>query len=117
MYDYNCLLKMCADIAYLYPDDSSNIFGCNLSDVSPDCPIFSNGQKCPSKYSNMPIIDNAPSCQYKIWTFEDMNSLSYMFDRGCSLREMCYELHRTPNGIAAKLVRLGKISCRKEILC
>lgn len=39
-----------------------------------------------------------------------------MYDIGYSLKEMCNELLRTPKGIAAKLVRLGKISYRGEIL-
>jgi len=62
------------------------------------------------------IQDVFPMCRYKEWTYEEIKKLVSMFDHGCSLMEMCNELLRTPRGIAAKLVRLGKIRNRKEIL-
>ena len=46
------------------------------------------------------------------WTEEDEQTLSMMFDRGDSNREICKHLQRSERGIAARLVKLGKIPSR-----
>ena len=48
------------------------------------------------------------------WTEEDEQTLCTMFDRGDSNREICKHLRRSERGIAARLVKLGKISYRDE---
>lgn len=68
-----------------------------------------------SSYNELEI-DNIPMRRYAIWTYEETAKLLSMFDCGCSVREICNELFRTPRGIAAKLVRLGRIENRKDIL-
>ena len=50
----------------------------------------------------------------KPWTEEDEDRLCEMFDSGASRRELCEYFKRTEGAIAARLVRLGKISERKE---
>ena len=50
----------------------------------------------------------------KPWTEEDEDRLCEMFDSGASGRELCEYFKRTEGAIAARLVRLGKISERKE---
>lgn len=59
---------------------------------------------------------HTPTCQYKTWTMAEIEDLLYMYDIGYSLVDICNEFHRTPRGVAAKLVRLGRIGERKEIL-
>lgn len=50
----------------------------------------------------------------KPWTKEDEEILCRMFDAGSSRKEICEHFKRTSGAIAARLVRLGKISEREE---
>lgn len=61
-------------------------------------------------------MDNIPMRRYAIWSYEETAELLSMFDHGCSMREICNELFRTPKGVATKLVRLGRIENRKDVL-
>ena len=56
--------------------------------------------------STKPSPDNAG----KPWTAEDEEALSRMFDQGYSPKEICGHFKRSPGAIAARLVKLGKIS-------
>lgn len=58
--------------------------------------------------------NNRPKNAGKPWTAEDEAVLCKMFDSGASRRELCEYFKRTEGAIAARLVRLGKISERKE---
>lgn len=51
----------------------------------------------------------------KPWTEEDEALLCRMFDSGCTKKELCSHFKRTQGGIAARLIRLGKISDRQEL--
>lgn len=59
---------------------------------------------------------HTPTSQYKVWTMAEIEDLLYMYDIGYSLMDICNELYRTPRGVAAKLVRLGRLEERKDIL-
>ena len=50
----------------------------------------------------------------KPWTKEDEEILCRMFDTGCSRKEICNHFQRSRGAIAARLVKLGKISSRDE---
>jgi len=50
----------------------------------------------------------------KPWTKEDEAVLSRMFEAGCSRKEICSHFKRSPGAIAARLVKMGKISERDE---
>lgn len=60
--------------------------------------------------STKPSPDNSG----KPWTSEDEESLSRMIDQGCTQKEICSHFRRSPGAIAARLVRLGKISKRDQ---
>lgn len=60
--------------------------------------------------------DYIPMRQFAVWSYEETVELLSMFDHGCSMQEICRELFRTPKGVAAKLVRLGRIERRKDVL-
>ena len=62
------------------------------------------------KKSTKPSPDNAG----KPWTAEDEKALSRMFDQGCTEKEICSYFKRSPGAIAARLVKLGKISERDQ---
>lgn len=116
---YNPVLKMNVDseiLENMLSNNNSSVFGFNISGISLDHPIFGNSPIYASDNFNDKYKNYAPSCQYKKWTIPEIDDLIYMYDIGYSLKEMCNELLRTPKGIAAKLVRLGKISYRGEIL-
>ena len=49
------------------------------------------------------------------WTPADDKYLCQLFDEGCSATELCRIFQRTHKGIAARLVRLGKIEERKDL--
>ena len=51
----------------------------------------------------------------KPWTKEDDLALCTMFDMGCSTQSMSARFRRSVGGIAARLVRLGKIEERSEL--
>ena len=51
----------------------------------------------------------------KPWTEADEEILCRMFDTGCTKKEMCNHFQRSQGAIAARLVRLGKISDRYEL--
>ena len=48
------------------------------------------------------------------WTEQDEKVLCEMFDRGDPKREICKFFQRSERGIAARLVKLGKIQSREE---
>ena len=48
----------------------------------------------------------------KPWTSEDERVLAVMYDEGKTRKEICEYFKRSTGGIAARLVRLGKISDR-----
>ena len=48
------------------------------------------------------------------WNEEDERMLCVMFDRGDPKREICKFFQRSERGIAARLVKLGKITSRDE---
>lgn len=50
----------------------------------------------------------------KPWTKEDEATLCRMFDEGYTNKEISNYFKRSPGAIAARLVRLGKISQRDE---
>ena len=50
----------------------------------------------------------------KPWTRADEEILCRMFDTGCSGEVICNHFQRSHGAIAAKLVKLGKISERRE---
>lgn len=56
-----------------------------------------------------------PRNKGKSWTIEEDEELCDMFDRGVKASELCAHFERTHAGIAARLVRLGKISERQEL--
>ena len=49
-----------------------------------------------------------------VWTEEDEETLSRMFDNGCSKKDICAYFKRTEGAIAARLVQLEKIQNRDE---
>lgn len=55
-----------------------------------------------------------PANQYKVWTEEDNENLLKWFNVGFSRAFICRRLGRPPNGVGARLRRLGIISERKE---
>jgi hypothetical protein len=57
-----------------------------------------------------------PTNAGKPWTPEEDNSLVASFDKGTPVRKMASEHGRTEGAIAARLVRLGRLSDRSEIL-
>ena len=50
----------------------------------------------------------------KPWATEDDAMLCRMYDTGSSKKELCAYFKRSTGGIAARLVRLGKITARDE---
>lgn len=48
------------------------------------------------------------------WSNEDEDALCRMYDAGCARKEMCDYFKRSTGAIAARLVKLGKISTRDE---
>ena len=68
--------------------------------------------------SNVPTTkanENPPSNSGKPWTVELDQQLCAMFDCGASTMEMCEQFKRAGGGIAARLVRLGKIENRADL--
>ena len=51
----------------------------------------------------------------KPWTTEDDAMLCRMYDTGSSKKELCAYFKRSAGGIAARLVRVGKITARDEL--
>jgi len=49
------------------------------------------------------------------WTSEQDSELLARFDSGCSIGEIARALGRTRGGIAARLVRLGRVETRREV--
>lgn len=49
------------------------------------------------------------------WTAEAEKELCRMYDEGATAQELCDHFQRTRSGIAARLVRLGKILERSEL--
>ncbi len=58
-----------------------------------------------------PFFENAG----KPWTQEDDETLCTMFDEGSTRAEMSRYMKRTSGAIAARLVRLGKITFRAQL--
>ena len=65
----------------------------------------------PKKAAKSDLPENAG----KPWTKELDQQLCQMFDRGDSVTAMCSQFKRSKGGIAARLVRLGRISNRTEL--
>ena len=59
-------------------------------------------------------IDFHPLNAGKRWSEEDDELLCKMFDSDASQQEICIKLQRTVAGVAARLVRLGKIEERED---
>ena len=59
-------------------------------------------------------ISRKPEKAGRKWTPVDDKYLCQLFDEGCSATELCRIFQRTHKGIAARLVRLGKIEERKD---
>ena len=64
----------------------------------------------PNKKVKKPNAENAG----KPWTAEDDDALCRMFVTGCSVQDICNHFQRSRGGIAARLVKLGKINSRDE---
>ncbi len=60
--------------------------------------------------STKPSPDNSG----KPWAVEDEEALSRMFEQGCTKKEISSHFKRSPGAIAARLVKLGKISERGQ---
>ncbi len=56
-----------------------------------------------------------PANAGKAWSTEEDDILCRMFDEGRSVDELCQYFERSRGGIAARLVRLGKIEERKDL--
>lgn len=56
-----------------------------------------------------------PANAGKPWTAAAENELCQMYDEGATAQELCDHFQRTRSGIAARLVRLGKILERSEL--
>ena len=56
----------------------------------------------------------SPKNAGKPWSKEDDETLSQMFDRGCSRQELQTFFQRSGGAIAARLVRIGKIDSRDQ---
>ena len=54
---------------------------------------------------------SSPDNAGKPWTVEDEETL---FDQGCTKKEICSYFKRSPGAIAARLVKLSKISERDQ---
>ena len=52
----------------------------------------------------------------KPWTKEDDQTLLERFDRGNGVKELAQQCFRTQGAISARLVRLGRISERSDVL-
>lgn len=61
-----------------------------------------------------PVRTDLPENSGKPWTPEMDRDLCQMFDRGASAKELCAYFRRSRGSIAARLVRLGKISHRSD---
>ena len=58
---------------------------------------------------------NQPENAGKPWTQELDQQLGSMYDNGLSAKELCTYFKRSRDGIASRLVRLGKIETRSEL--
>lgn len=59
--------------------------------------------------------EERPSGKYgEPWTAKDDQLLCELFDLGIRKSEICARLSRTEGGVAARLVRIGKITSREE---
>ena len=72
-----------------------------------------------SFYTVLQELDNKPKKKFpenagKRWSEEDDQMLCKMFDAEVSKKDICKTFKRTQTGIAARLVRLGKINDRDE---
>ena len=56
-----------------------------------------------------------PANAGKPWTVDAEKELCQMYDEGATAQELCDHFQRTRSGIAARLVRLGKILERSEL--
>ena len=60
------------------------------------------------------ITKALPENAGKPWTREDEEVLGRMFEAGCTRKEICNHFKRSSGAIAARLVKMGKISERDE---
>ena len=68
-----------------------------------------------SDAATKPAKGNRPENSGKPWTPELDQQLCEMFYRGISVKELCSYFKRSKGGIAARLVRLGKIENRADL--
>lgn len=61
-------------------------------------------------------IKNLPERAGKLWGKEESDLLAERFDSGMPIAEIAKTHQRTKIAIAARLVRLGKVSSRDEVL-
>ena len=83
---------------------------CNQVDVVRALHIVLRHCNAPNENTKKAPAENAG----KPWTAEDDEILCRMFDTGCSTQDMCNHFQRSSGGIAARLVRIGKINSRDE---
>ncbi len=69
----------------------------------------------PSLDKQKTLCQEEPIHAGKVWTAEEDKALCKMFDEGRSVQELCHYFGRSRGGIAARLVRLGKIDERKAL--
>ena len=86
---------------------------CNQVDVVRALHIVLRHYNAPNENTKKAPAENAG----KPWTSEDDEILCRMFDTGCSTQDMCNHFQRSKGGIAARLVRIGKINSRDELQC
>jgi hypothetical protein len=87
------------------PDNDS----CNQPDIIRALHVaLKQLEKADNKEKRLPMNAGKP------WTEEDEETLSRMFDNGCSKKDICAYFKRTEGAIAARLVQLEKIQNRDE---
>ncbi|MBR0324311.1 MAG: hypothetical protein IIX06_07480, partial [Bacteroidales bacterium] len=89
-------------------------------EVLSDDNVCNKGEVVRALYTVLNSLDakkskkNLPENAGKRWTNEDDKKLCEMFDAGACKKDICKTFKRTQTGIAARLVRLGKINDRDE---
>lgn len=68
-----------------------------------------------SEVANKARKTSLPENAGKPWTQELDQQLCTMYDNGLTAKELCTYFKRSRDGIAARLVRLGKIETRSEL--
>jgi hypothetical protein len=90
-------------------------------EVLPNNSVCNKGEIVRAFYAVLNHLDekkpkkNMPTNAGKPWSVEAEKELCEMYNEGISAHELCEHFHRTRESIAARLVRLGKISERSEL--